>query len=137
MGILVGVTDDGRFEAVLDVAVQLAAGLNQELYVTHITDTQSASGEERSFRDEVRAFLSETDVPVEINLEHLDRDGLRPGTATGKQLVELTEGVDIDHIVLGHRSKNRMTAMREGHTSFVVAQEASVPVTIVPESIDS
>jgi hypothetical protein len=34
MGILVAVADDDRFEAVLHVAVRLATGLDQELYVT-------------------------------------------------------------------------------------------------------
>lgn len=137
MSILVAVTDDDRFEAVLDVALRLASGLDQELCVTHITETQTASSEERAFRDNIKTFLSETAVPVDINLEHLDRDGIRSGTTVGKQLIELTEGVDIEHIVLGHRSKNRMTAVREGHTSFVVAQAATVPVTIVPEAADS
>lgn len=136
MSILVAVTDDGRFEAVLNVAIRLATGLNQELYVSHITETQSASSEERAFRDDIRAFLSETAVPVDISLEHLDRDGIRSGTAVGKQLIELAEGVDIEHIVLGHRSKNRVTAVREGHTSFVVADEAAVPVTVVPDGVD-
>lgn len=137
MGILVAVSDDDRFEAVLNVAVRLATGLNQELYVTHITETQRASREERAFRDDVRAFLSETDVPVEIDLEHLSQGGLRPGTTIGKQLIEVTEGVNVDHIVLGHRSKDRLKAVREGHTGFVVAQEAAVPVTIVPEAVES
>ncbi len=136
MGILVAVSDDDQFETVLNVAVQLAAGLEQELHVTHITETESASGEERAFRDDVRASVSETDVPVEIDLEHLSRGGLRSGTAIGKQLLELTERADIDHIVVGHRSKGRLTTVREGHTGFVVAEEAAVPVTIVPEAVD-
>ena len=136
MAILVAVTDDGRFKTVLDVAVRLASGLNQELYVTHITETPSASSEERAFRDDVRTVLSEATVPFEITLEHLDRDGFRSGSTIGKQLLELAAGVEVEHIVLGHRSKNRMIAVREGHTSFVVAREAGVPVTVVPEGVD-
>jgi nucleotide-binding universal stress UspA family protein len=134
MTILVAVGDDDDFESVLDVAIQLAAGLNRDLQVTHITKTANASGDERTFRDEVRAFLSEADVPVEIDLEYPDRSGLRSGTAVGKQLLELTEDVDIDHIVIGHHSKSWLTTVREGHTDFVVAEKAAVPVTIVPES---
>jgi K+-sensing histidine kinase KdpD len=137
MGILVAVSDDDQFKTVLKVAVQLAAGLDQEMCVTHITETPNASREEQTFRDEVQAFLSETDVPVEVELEHLSRSGLRSGTAIGKQLLELTEGTDIEHIVLGHRSKGRLTTAREGHTGFVVAEEATVPVTIVPEAVGS
>jgi nucleotide-binding universal stress UspA family protein len=137
MSILVAIGDDDRFEAVLDIAVRLATGLDQGLYVAHVTKDRLASAEERTFRTDVREALSEADVPVEVNLEYLDRSGLRSGTTVGKQLVDLTEDVDIDHVVLGHRSKDRMTTVREGHTDFVVAEKAAVPVTIVPEAVGS
>ncbi len=137
MGILVAVSDDGQFKTVLNVAVRLASGLDEGLYITHITETESASGDERDFRDEIREFLPETTVSIDIGLEHLSRSGLRSGTAIGKQLVELSESADIDHIVIGHRSKGRLTTAREGHTGFVVADEATVPVTIVPEAGNS
>jgi len=135
MSILVAIGDDDRFESVLDVAVRLATGLDQGLYVAHVTEDRVASAAERSFRNDVREALSEADVPVEVNLEYLERSGLRSGTAVGKQLVDLTEGVEIDHVVVGHRSKDRLSTVREGHTGFVVAEQAAVPVTIVPEAV--
>jgi nucleotide-binding universal stress UspA family protein len=137
MGILVAVSDDDRYRAVLDVAVELASGLEQKLYVTHLVRDAEASAEDRTFRDEIRTYLSDTDVPVEINLEYLDRGSFRSGTAVGKQLSDFTTDVGVDHIVLGHRSKDRLSALREGHTGFVVAEEAAVPVTIVPEALSS
>lgn len=137
MSVLVAVGDDDQFEAVLNVAVEMATGFDEELYVTHITERESASGDERALRDEIREFLSGANVSADIQLEHLSRSGLRSGTAVGKQLVELTESADIDHIVIGHQSKNRLTTAREGHTGFVVATEATVPVTIVPEAVES
>lgn len=137
MGILVAVSDDDRYRAVLDVAVELASGLEQKLYVTHLVRDAEASAEDRTFRDEIRTYLSDTDVPVEINLEYLDRESFRSGTAVGKQLSDFTTDVGVDHIVLGHRSKDRLSALREGHTGFVVAEEAAVPVTIVPEALSS
>lgn len=136
MSVLVAVSDDDQYETVLDVAVQLAAGLDQQLVVTHITETDSASGDERAFRNNLQSYLSTVDIPVDVSLDHLDRGGLRDGTAIGKQLLELTERVDIDHIVLGYRSKDRLQALREGHTGFTVAQDAAVPVTIVPDGVD-
>lgn len=135
MAILVAIGDDSRLEAVLDVAVRLGVGLDQGLYVAHITDDMSASMDERTLRDDVRETLSESNVPVDVNLEHMDRGGLRPGTAVGKQISDLTNNVDIEHVVIGHRSKGALTAVREGHTGFVVAEEAAVPVTIVPEAV--
>jgi nucleotide-binding universal stress UspA family protein len=137
MSILVAIGDDGRFETVLDVALRLATGLDERIAVAHVTENESASGDERAFREEVREYLSDADVPVDISLEHLNRSGLRSGTAIGKQLVDLTNDVDIDHVVIGHRSKNRLAEVREGHTGFVVAEESAVPVTIVPEGVDS
>jgi len=136
MSILVAVSDDDDFKIVLTVAMRLAAGLDQDLQVTHVTGEKSASQRERAFRDDVRAFLSEANMPVDINLEHLDRGGLRSGTAIGKQLLELAEDVDIDHIVIGHHSKNRLRTASQGHTDFIVAEAAAVPVTIVPESVE-
>lgn len=137
MGILVAVSDDGRYKPVLDVAAQLAAGLDQKLYVAHLVQGTEASGEDRTFRDEIRTYLSDAAVPVEINLEYVDRSGLRSGTAIGKQLSDFTTDVGIDHIVIGHRSKDWLASIREGHTGFVVAEEAAVPVTIVPEAVTS
>jgi K+-sensing histidine kinase KdpD len=137
MGILVAIGDDDRFEAVLGVAARLAEDTDQNLVVAHVTAEASATGDDRSFRDEIRSALSKVDVQVDISLEHLNRDGLRSGAAIGKQLVDIATDVGIDHIVIGHRSKNRLAELRDGHTGFVVAEEASVPVTIVPEDVSA
>lgn len=136
MAILVAIGDDGRVEAVLDVATQLASDMGQDLTVTHLTANENASGTDREFRDEIRSLLSETDIQAEITLEHLNRGGLRSGTAVGKQLVDMAEDVEIDHIVIGHRSKTQLAALRDGHAGFAVARESPVPVTIVPETVD-
>lgn len=136
MGILVAVGDDDRFETVLQVALRLAAGLEQRLYVVHVTQDQNASGTERAFRNQVQTFLEEADVQTDVSLQYLDRGGLRSGTAVGRQLLDLAADVGVDHIVLGHRSKNRLATAREGHTAFVVVEEATVPVTIVPEAVE-
>lgn len=137
MSILVAVSDDGRFEPVLAVAAELAAGLETELRVAHLTTNESASGDERSFKTTVQEFVSDADVPTAVDIEHLERSSLRSGTAIGKQLVEFTTDVNVDHVVIGHRSKGRVASAREGHTGFTVVEEASVPVTIVPAAVDA
>ena len=136
MAILVAIVYDDRFEVVLQVAARFAGEMGRDLTVVHITADKTASGNDRSFRDEIRAVVSETDVQAEVTLEHLNRRRLRSGTAVGKQLVDMAEGVEIDHIVIGHRQKTQLAELREGHTGFVVAQEATVPVTIVPETLE-
>ncbi|MFB6250739.1 MAG: universal stress protein [Halobellus sp.] len=136
MTILVAIGDDDRFTAVLEVAAQFARDTSQDLTIAHLIANENASGSDRSLRDEVRSVLSEADVDVEVTLEHLNRSGLRSSKATGKHLVDIAEDVEIDHIIIGYRSKARLAELRDGHTGFVVAQEASVPVTIVPERVE-
>lgn len=135
MAILVAIGDDDRSEPVLRVAARFAEGMRQELIAVHVTTDKTASGDDRDLRDEIRSVVSEAGVQADVTLEHLNRSGLRPGTAIGKQLVEMAEGVEIEQIVLGYRQKNQLAELREGHTGFVVAQEATVPVTIVPEAV--
>jgi len=135
MAILVALGDDDRFETVLAVAVQLANGLDQALTVAHVTENQTASADDRSFRDAIRAWLSDVDVTA-TSRWNINRSSLRSGTAIGNQLVDIAEGVEIDHIVIGHRSKTQLETLRDGHTGFVVAEAAGVPVTIVPEAVE-
>jgi nucleotide-binding universal stress UspA family protein len=134
MAILAAISDDDHFEAVLETAARLAEATGQSLTVAHVTANSTASPTERDFRDEVEAFLTDSGVETTVTLEHLDRSGLRSGTAVGKQLVDMSDDVAIDHIVIGHRSKGQLASLREGHTAFAVAEGASVPVTIVPDA---
>ena len=136
MAVLVAIGDDDQSGTVLRVAAELAAALEQQLTAVHLTE-ETASKRDRELRDEIRAALVETDVDAEVDLEHLNRSGLRTGTAVARQLVDIATGVDIEHIVIGHRSKTRLAELRDGHTGFAVAREAPVPVTIVPETIES
>jgi len=136
MSVIVAVGDDSQFKPVLSVAVQLAEGLSQDLTVAHITANKVASGEDRDFSDKIQSFLSGSQIKTNITLEHLNRSGIRSGTAIGKQLIDITEDVAVEHIVIGHRSKTQLAELRDGHTDFVVAEESAVPVTIVPESAE-
>jgi len=136
MAILVAIGDDDRFEVVLGVASQFAREMDRDLTIAHVTASDNASASDRDFRDEVQSFVAEADVEAEVRLEHLNRSGLRSGTAIGKQLVDIAEDVEIDHVVVGHRSKTQLAELRDGHTGFVVAQEATVPVTIVSEAVE-
>lgn len=136
MAILVAIGDDDQFETVLAVASQFAQKMNQDLTVAHVTTDDNASSSDRDFRDKVESYISEADVSAEVKLEYLNRSGLRSGTAIGKQLVDIAEDVEIDHIIIGHRSKSQLAEIRDGHTGFVVAEEATVPVTIVSEAVD-
>ena len=132
MAILAAISDDDRYEAVIETAARLAGATGQSLTVAHVTANATASGAERGFRDEIESFLEGVDVKTTVTLEHLDRSGLRSGTAVGKQLVDMSDDVAVEHIVIGHRPKGQLASLREGNTAFSVAEGASVPVTIVP-----
>ncbi len=137
MTILVAVGDDDRLEAVLSVAVRLADGLYQSLTVAHVVTEGATTGADRSVRDSVESVLSDADVAVEVTFESLSRSGLRSGTAVGKQLIDATDDVEVEHVVIGHRSKTRLAELRDGHTGFVVAEGSTVPVTIVPDGVET
>jgi K+-sensing histidine kinase KdpD len=137
MSILAAITDDNQFEAVLEAAARIAEATNQSLTVAHVTANATASATERNFRDNIQAFLSDSNVEVTVTLEHLNRSGIRSGTAVGKQLAGMSADVSINHIVIGHRSKGQLASLRDGHTAFAVAEGASVPVTIVPNVADT
>lgn len=137
MTILVAVGDDDRLEAVLSVAVRLADGLYQSLTVAHVVTEGATTGADRSVRDSVESVLSDADVAVEVTFESLSRSGLRSGTAVGKQLIDATDDIEVEHVVIGHRSKTRLAELRDGHTGFVVAEGSTVPVTIVPDDVET
>ena len=136
MAILAAISDDDRYEAVIETAARLAEATGQSVTVAHVTANATASGTERDFRDEIEAFLGGIGVEATVTLEHLDRSGLRSGTAVGKQLVDMSDDVAVEHIVIGHRSKGQLASLRDGNTAFAVAEGASVPVTIVPDATD-
>lgn len=133
MTILVAVTDDGLSDRVLDVAVDLGRDLDEDLYVVHLTTNESATGDERRLRDELRDGLADEPVGSTVAIEHLGRGGTRSGRAVGRELADLASDTGVTHAVIGYRSKSTLRRLAEGTTAFAVAQGADVPVTVVPE----
>lgn len=137
MTILVAVAEDAAQEAVLDVAVALAKGLDQDLYVVHLVDAATADAEAKRVRDATRERVADANVVVTVALEHVSHSGTRPGNRIGQELVDLAADVDISHIVMGHASKGWLARLREGDTAFAVVADADVPVTIVPNGSET
>jgi nucleotide-binding universal stress UspA family protein len=137
MTVLVAVAADGISEQVLSVAVELGRALDDELYVVHLTRRENATTQARDVRDELQSRLGERDVAFSVGIEHVDYSGPRPGKALGRQVVEIANDTEITHIVMGHQSKHLVERLREGDTAFAVADEADVPVTVVPETVDT
>lgn len=136
MTVLVAVADDNIREQVLAVGIKLGRSLDRELYVVHLTDEELADNETRHVRDELRDELAGRGVAFSVAIEHLEREAARSSEAIGRQLAEIATDIDIDHAVVGHRSKGVVERLTAGNTAFAVADAATVPVTVVPEGVD-
>jgi nucleotide-binding universal stress UspA family protein len=132
MCILAAVADDPVRDRVLDVALELARGLDEELYVLHLVEDASADMDARRLRDEVREYVADADVAVTVSVEQLSHTGARDGPRTAKELLDAAADVEVRHVVLGHVSKGLFGTLKDGSTAFAVADEATLPVTIVP-----
>jgi len=133
MTILVAIANDSVSPAVIDTAVRLADGLDEELYVVHLVDENTADGTAMQLRDEMRDRFRDATVVATVAIEHVGRSAMRSGTRIGNELLELAADVDIQHIVMGHEPKGLAGRLREGDAAVAVIDAADVPVTIVPE----
>lgn len=135
MTVLVAVADDGLRGRVVDVGIQLGRAFEEPLYVVHLTDDEVANVDARAIRSELATHLADAGVEYDVAVEHAGFTRGRSGTATGKQLAEIASDVAITHIVVGHHAKHALRTLAEGSTAFAVAEAASVPVTVVPETL--
>lgn len=137
MTILVAIDHDSVQDAVVDVAVDLAKGLDQELYVVHLVDREVADSTAMAVRDELRERFAEENVVATVALEHNSHSGARSSSRIGHELVDLATDVDISHVVMGHSTKGLFRQLTEGSTAFSVVAAVDVPVTIVPDGADT
>ncbi|MFB6200696.1 MAG: universal stress protein [Halorhabdus sp.] len=122
-------------ETVLNVAIELGDGLNQDLYVVHLVETDTAASADRDVRDDIRAQLSDTAVSATVALEHVGHWSPRPAARVGRDVLELARDVQVTHIVMGHTSKGVLAELAHGSTVEAVIDEAPVPVTVVSEHV--
>ena len=136
MSILVAIADDPARDRVLDVATDLGAGLDRDLYIVHLVEQQTTTPDARRIRDEIRERTSDEAVVSTISVEYITHQGNRSATRTARELLDIAADVDISHIVMGHLSKGVVENIRQGNTAFAVVDESTVPVTIVPANTD-
>lgn len=133
MVILVPVANGPLRDQVIDTAIELGKGLDQELYIVHLTAEESADGESKRIRDELRERVEKAGVPATVALEYVGHTSPRAGKRIGQEVLELADDVEISHIVMGHTSQGILRDLTRGSTAFAVLDHAHVPVTIVPE----
>ena len=136
MSILVGVARDDARPKVLEVAVKLGKGLDEHLEIVHLVEEENAENDAKRIRDELQDYVADRNVAATVSREHVGHRGPRTGPRIARDLLEIAEDVDVTHIVLGHRSKGMVRDLARGSTAFAVAEDADVPVTIVPEDME-
>jgi len=131
MALLVAVADDDVSDRVLETGVQLGRAFGEPLSVVHLTAEETTGATERELRDRIESTLSERSIGYSVELEHV-ADGST--TAVADRLGGIAADTEVNHIVVGHRSKGLLGRLLTGNTAVEVARGANVPVTIVPEA---
>lgn len=120
-------------DEILDVAIKLARGLDEELYVVHLVENDDAGMEDKRIRDELQEELTDIGVPATVALEHVGHWGPRSRARIGQDVLELAADVEISHIVMGHTAKGLLEELTRGSAVVAVVDEAPVPVTVVSD----
>jgi nucleotide-binding universal stress UspA family protein len=135
MTILVPIADGPLREQVLDVATEMSRRYDRPLYVVHLVGDAAADGDARAVRSAVDDYLSSADAEYDVAIEHLSHGGARSGTRVAREILDLAADVGVDHIVMGHTEKGFVEGVTQGSAASAVVDDATVPVTIVPESM--
>lgn len=136
MVILVAVANDPLQERVLAVARDFGERFDEDLRVVRLVDDRAADSDVKEHRDQLGERLDRMDIPAAVSIEHVGHSIGRKNTRVGKELLDLAAEVDVSQVVIGHSSKAFVEALTHGDTAFEVADDANVPVTVVPEDVE-
>jgi nucleotide-binding universal stress UspA family protein len=132
MTILVAAANDSLREQVVTVAVDLGRERDEELRVVHFVDDSVSDADVTRFRASLEERLATAPVVSTITIERLDYVAGRQRQQIGEALADLAAEDGTSHVVVGHESKELVETLTKGNTAFAVADEAQVPVTVVP-----
>lgn len=120
---------DASFRA-LRHGAEMAKASKADLSIVHFTDeetdsTQTLMNRASDVLDEV-GVDAEPEVSTDVELE------FRPGERVGKDILELVDARDVDHIVMGHHGSGAVERAILGSAAETVLESRRVPVTVVP-----
>lgn len=120
---------DASFRA-LRFGARMATDMQAHLSVVHFTDeetdaTDTLMNRAREVLDEM-GVDAQPEVSTDIELE------FRPGERVGKDILELVETADVDHIVMGHHGSGAVERAILGSAAETVLDSRRIPVTVVP-----
>jgi nucleotide-binding universal stress UspA family protein len=121
---------DSSFDA-LRFGIEFARGFDADLAVVHFAAERTETTDELFKR--ARAALAEGSLDTEPEL--VETDIVRESGAArkvGQRIVELAEGRDYDHVVMGRATSGRLERFVVGSASEAVIEESDLPVTLIP-----
>jgi len=137
MTVLVPVASGPLRDRVLDTAIDLGRALEENLYIVHLVDDETADGTAKRVRDEIRDRVKSADVAATVSLEHVGHGLARSHSRIGQDVIELAADVTVSHIVMGHTSKSVLGELTHGSAAQAVIDAADVPVTVVPSESET
>ncbi|MEF8784071.1 MAG: universal stress protein [Haloarculaceae archaeon] len=136
MVILVAAANDALQEHVLSVARDFGERFDEELRVVRLVDDEAADSDVKEHRDQLEERLDQVNAPATVSVEHVGHSIGRKNARIGKELLDLAAEVDVSQVVIGHSSKDLVETLAHGDTAFEVADNANVPVTVVPDDVE-
>lgn len=113
----------------LEFATEFAQRQDATVRVIHVTDHRTEATDDLIQR--AQSFLSQKGLEDTVDVYYNVRT-FRRADSIGKDILEIIEEEDIDHVVMGHHGTGAIGRMILGSAAKTVVQSASVPVTVIP-----
>lgn len=131
MRVLVPVDDSDCGFRALSFAAEFVRETGGELHVVHIAGSEDETS--RAVVDRARQHLEAEGVTADPEVvTDLGLSAPRYGTQIGKDILELVERREVDHVVMGHHGEGRVERLVLGSAARTVVESGAVPVTVIP-----
>ncbi|MFB6111081.1 MAG: universal stress protein [Halobacteriaceae archaeon] len=127
MTVLVPIDGSECSQRALRYATEFVTRFETDLHVIHITDHPKGSDE---LVDKAKAELESAGL-VDDPEVLIDVRGFRWADRVGKDIVELVEREDYEHVILGHHGTGAVGRAILGSTAETVIDGTEVPVTVI------
>jgi nucleotide-binding universal stress UspA family protein len=133
MTVLVAVSRSHTRQRVLDMGIRLGEAFGREVHIVHLIQESGDSADPSQIREELREYVLAENTVATVAVERVESALGRPATQFGEKLLEVATEIDASHIVVGHTPQGVIGDVTRGTTAMTVADEAPVPVTVLPE----
>lgn len=131
MNVLVPIDGSDCSYRALEFATDFVKRYEGQLDIVHITDHKGEGT--KAILDDARAILEDaglTDDPeVVTDLRMADP---RYANKVGKDILELVDKREYDHVIMGHHGTGRVGRILLGSAAETVVRAAETPVTVIP-----